>query len=65
MMNWLDSQKGTGARKDNIPTMLNESYCRSYQLAFDFIKRHAVDLKNDSSVTRIITEAQQLNSSAI
>ena len=27
--------------KDEIPIMLNESYARSYQMAYDFIKRHA------------------------
>lgn len=65
MRNWLDSRQVTKYSKESIPAMLNESYCRSYMLAFDFIKRHAVDLKRDTSFGGVITEAQKLNSSAI
>jgi hypothetical protein len=41
-MNWLESRKNK--MKDEIPIMLNESYARSYQMAYDFIKRHASEL---------------------
>jgi len=57
MMSWLDSRKVNKFKKDNIPDLLNDSYCRSYQLAFDFIKRHAVDLNRDTSLSAVITEA--------
>ena len=57
MMSWLDSRKVNKFKKDNIPDLLNDSYCRSYQLAFDFIKRHAVELNRDTSLSAVITEA--------
>jgi hypothetical protein len=58
-MNFLDNRvKKQSQAKEQIPLLLNESYCRSYQLAYDFIKRHAVgegQLKRDSSIQAIIS----------